>query len=208
MKQPSDPSVPAVKQLITCTNAVVIIIGNVIGSGIFISPRGVFINAGSTGMSLTIWTITGLLSAIGAVCYAELGRLIQRSGEDYIYIYRLWGKLPGVTCFWTTISIGNPLFQVISAITFSSYMLQPFYKESPPPKGAVQLIAASAISNGTEFSLSFSLNWWLSSINRFSQRHQLCQCAMGLEDPEYFHSGQSYISVLYHGTGLLVHYQW
>lgn len=62
-----------------------IIIGNVIGGGIFVSPVGVFKEVGSPAASLMVWAMCGILCLTGAFCYAELGLTIPTSGGDYIY---------------------------------------------------------------------------------------------------------------------------
>lgn len=53
---------------------ITMIMGIVIGSGIFVSPKGVISYVGSVGMSLGVWAACGLLSMLGAICFAELGK--------------------------------------------------------------------------------------------------------------------------------------
>lgn len=126
-------------------NGVGMIVGVIIGAGIFVSPTGVLRYAGSSGMALVVWASCGIISMVGAVCYAELGTMIPKSGGDYAYIFAAFGPLPAFLFLWVALLIIQPTSNAIAGITFAKYILEPIYLGCAPPDNAVRLVAAVVI---------------------------------------------------------------
>lgn len=126
-------------------NGVGMIVGVIIGAGIFVSPTGVLRYAGSPGMALVVWAACGLISMVGALCYAELGTMIPKSGGDYAYIFTAFGPLPAFLFLWVALLIIQPTSNAIAGITFANYILEPIYSGCTPPDNAVRLVAAVVI---------------------------------------------------------------
>lgn len=122
------------KQL-SVTDAVAIIVGIVIGAGIFRTPSLVAANTSSESMFLLAWVLGGAVSLIGALCYAELSTTFPNAGGDYHFLSLAYGKRLAFLFAWARMSIiqtgsiavlayifGDYLSQVVSLGTYSSVL--------------------------------------------------------------------------------------
>lgn len=146
------------KPKVSLINGITIIVGSIIGSGIFVSPKGVLEHSGSVGLSLIIWVACGLFSMIGAYCYVELGTSIIKSGADYAYMYEAFGPCIAFLRLWVECMIVRPCSQAIVALTFSYYVIEPLFPDCDQPDIAVRLLAVVCILVLT-FVNCFDVKW-------------------------------------------------
>lgn len=125
---------------------VLMIVGTVIGSGIFLVPGAVLRAVGnSVPVALMVWLAGGLLSLLGALTYGELSAMKPRAGGLYVYIRDCYGRLPAFLFGWT-------LFLVISsgsiatlAVAFGNYLGE-FVQLSPVSIKIVAVLMIVAIT--------------------------------------------------------------
>ncbi|EEQ32567.1 hypothetical protein McanMca71_004071 [Microsporum canis] len=109
---------------LTYLNGLSLIIGLIIGSGIFSSPGQVNSNAGSPGASLIVWVVAGMLAWTGASSYAELGGAIPLNGGAQIYLSKIFGELAGFLFTWTAVFVLKPGSNAIISIIFGEYIVE------------------------------------------------------------------------------------
>jgi len=81
--------------------ATAIVVGTVIGSGIFLVPKDMILHVGSPATVLAVWVAGGLLSLAGALSYAELAAAMPEAGGEYVYLREAYGPLWGFLYGWT-----------------------------------------------------------------------------------------------------------
>ncbi|ORY71723.1 amino acid transporter-like protein [Pseudomassariella vexata] len=107
---------------LTYLNGLSLIIGLIIGSGIFSSPSQVNANVGSPGASLVVWVIAGILAWTGAASYAELGGAIPLNGGSQAYLSKILGELAGFLFTWVAVLVLKPGSAAIVAIIMGEYL--------------------------------------------------------------------------------------
>ena len=115
----------ALQKNLTLFHAVVFILVNVTGTGIFITPTGVTAGVGSVGATLLTWMLCGLYNLSLALCYAELGTAFPVAGGDYVYIQQTVGYLPAFMCLYIYVFMG-PVAVAVASRTVGEYMLPIF----------------------------------------------------------------------------------
>ncbi|GAB1602533.1 large neutral amino acids transporter small subunit 1-like [Argonauta hians] len=130
------------KKQVTLTQGVGIIVGIIIGSGIFVSPVGILQNVKSVGLSLIMWALCGVYNMLCALCYAELGASLPESGGEYVYIKRAFGDFAGFLCLWINFLLVCPVGIAAASLIFTTYLLKPVFSDCEIPEDGIRLISA------------------------------------------------------------------
>jgi APA family basic amino acid/polyamine antiporter len=95
-------------RVLGASHATAIVVGTIIGSGIFLVPHEMMRAVGSSGLVYLAWIVGGLLSLFGAMTYAELGAMMPYAGGEYVYIRKAYGDLPAFLYMWTWFAVAKP----------------------------------------------------------------------------------------------------
>ena len=88
--------------------AIAVVVGNVIGSGIFLKPGNIAAESGRFDVIIAVWIFGGSLCLLGGLCFAELATMLPQAGGLYVYLREAYGKLPAFLFGWTEVFFGKP----------------------------------------------------------------------------------------------------
>lgn len=102
-------------RVLGASQATAIVVGTIIGSGIFLVPSEMMRDTGSSAMVYLAWIVGGLLSLFGAMTYAELGAMLPYAGGEYVYLRGAYGDTTAFLYMWTWFAVAKPAS--IAAVT-------------------------------------------------------------------------------------------
>lgn len=154
MNQPSaapstkpEPTSNAPRPVLGMREAVALIVGIVIGAGIFKAPAIVAGMTGSAGWMFGAWALGGLMSLIGALCYAELATAYAHTGGDYHFLRRAYGRPVAFLFGWARFSVITTGSIALLAFVFGDYMSEvlPLNRVGALPSSSIYAAAAVAV---------------------------------------------------------------
>src|SRR5215813_11338489 len=140
--------------------ATALVVGNIIGTGVFLKSRVMTCNVGTPGRVIAVWIVAGLLSLAGALTYAELAAIWPRAGGEYVFIREAYSRRLGFLYGWVRFFASGPGSLAALAVGFAIFLnvllrgaLDVTYFSLPLPRyripfGNLQIAALTAIKVG------------------------------------------------------------
>ena len=114
---------PGLRRVLRLPDLVLLIVGTVIGSGIFLVPGLVLQSVGnSLWLALAVWLVGGVLSLLGALTYGELSATKPEAGGLYVYIRDCFGRFPAFLFGWILFFVVSTGSIATLAVAFSNYL--------------------------------------------------------------------------------------
>ncbi len=121
------------KRSVSLLDAVMVVSGAMIGSGIFIVSADMVRNVGSAGWLIALWVLTGIVTMIGALSYGELSGMFPSAGGQYMYLREAYGRRTGFLYGWsffTVIQTGTIAAVGVAFSKFAAYLIPSFGEEN------------------------------------------------------------------------------
>ncbi|MBP9159322.1 MAG: amino acid permease [Flavobacteriales bacterium] len=109
------------KRSLTLLDAVMLVSGSMIGSGIFIVSADMMRQLGSPSWMLAAWVVAGVMTILAALSYGELAAMMPKAGGQYVYIQRAFGRLPAFMYGWTFFTVIQTGLIAAVAVAFAKF---------------------------------------------------------------------------------------
>src|SRR5579863_2831517 len=120
--QPVPTSPPGFQQRLGLFDATMLVAGTMIGSGIFIVSAQIARDVGSAGWLLLVWVLTGVMTIIGGLSYAELAAMMPHAGGQYVYLREAYSPLWGFLYGWTSFLVIQTGTIAAVAVAFAKFL--------------------------------------------------------------------------------------
>ncbi|MFW6094177.1 MAG: APC family permease [Pseudomonadota bacterium] len=129
--------------------ATAVVVANMIGTGVFTSLGFQLLDIESPFVLMMLWLVGGLTALCGALCYAELGAALPRSGGEYNFLTEIYHPAAGYVSGWVSATIGFAAPTALAAITFGTYTSSVFPALSPTWLACALVLALTAVHAST-----------------------------------------------------------
>src|SRR5918996_924669 len=119
------------KRQIGLWTAAAVVVGEVVGVGIFLTPAGMAKSLGSPLLVLSVWLLSGLMALSGALCYGELAARFPAAGGGYVYLREAYGRPLAFLYGWMVFLVLDPGLTAALAVGAASYV--GYFLPLPPP---------------------------------------------------------------------------
>lgn len=116
------PQKPELVRGLNLYHTVALVIGNIIGTGVFLKTATMGQAVGSPGLILLVWVAAGLLSLAGALTYAELGAMFPKVGGEFVFLRKAYGNIPAFLLGWTRIVIASSGSIASFGVVFAGFL--------------------------------------------------------------------------------------
>ena len=141
----SAPPPVAYAKRLSLFDATMLVMGGIIGAGIFLNPAVVAQRVSTPALTVGVWVLGGAVAMAGALCFAELGALKPHAGGGYIYLRDAFGPLPGFLYGWTELLVKNSGGISAVSVTFATYAVSlggwPVRATTPLAVAAIALLS-------------------------------------------------------------------
>ncbi|HYF39644.1 MAG TPA: APC family permease [Gemmatimonadales bacterium] len=140
-----EASVGAPRPVLSTLDGVVLIVGLVLGAGIFRAPQLVAAGSSDSTTFLLLWVVGGFVSLIGALCYAELAAAYPSAGGEYHFLSRAFGARAGFLCAWSRLTVIQTGSIAILAFLVGDYGTSIGWGDNPPAWASAGIAAAVVV---------------------------------------------------------------